>query len=101
MDLTNIECRTPRAGEWIRVNPDPDYQKEAVIIRDAGEYYLIAPNMVTKMRELAHERVQDSMLFLAANAKGEGFLWPVSLPVPEEHLAYQAMREWVCFPSLQ
>jgi hypothetical protein len=100
-DMMNIECRTPRVGEWVRVRPEPDYRKEVVLIRDEGEYCLVVPHMVPKLEKLAPGRIERSMLFLACNQEGVGFLWPVKLPVPEEHLAYRAMQEWVCFPLLQ
>jgi hypothetical protein len=119
-------CRTPCAGEWVQVNPDPAYRREVTLVIDKGIYYLIAPEFAQEFQDVQaglaklnpdylrrfqqHQQqhvgrpvlqlqVQRSMLFLAANRDGEGFLWPVKLPVSEDHLAYRAMREWVCLPS--
>ena len=64
-----------------------------------GEYYLVTPELTDELLEARPDRVHRSMLFVAANSEGVGFLWPVKPPVPEAHLAYRAMREWVCFPS--
>jgi len=95
-----LKCRTPRAGEWVRVNPDPAYREEVTLARDKeGEYYLIVPELAVKVLKLIPEPVERSMLFLAANQEGKAFLWPVKLPMSEDHLVYYAMREWVCFPS--
>jgi hypothetical protein len=95
--VSELKCRTPHAGEWVRVNPDPAYRREVTLARnEEGEYHLIALELVP---QLPPGRVPRSMLFIAANQEGKAFLWPVELPMPEDHLAYRAMREWVRFPS--
>ena len=97
-----MECRTPRAGEWIRVHPDPEYRNEVALVHsDTGVYCLVPPYLVSALDERRAGLVERSMLFLACNSDDEFFLWPVKLPVPEAHFAYRAMGEWICFPSLQ
>jgi hypothetical protein len=102
MKMTDkMTCRAPRAGEWVRVNPDPEYRRELPLLYRDGDYYLVADHMVPELDKVRPGAIQHHMVFLACNRDNEGFLWPVKLPVPEAHLAYRAMREWVCFPSLQ
>jgi hypothetical protein len=96
------EVRVPRAGEWIRVNPNPASRDEVTLTRDEqGQYYMVVPELVPDLMKLAPERIQRAMIFMAQNREGETFLWPVTLPVSEAHLAYRAMEEWVCFPLMQ
>jgi hypothetical protein len=97
-----MKCRTPHAGEWLRVNPDPEYRSEAALVQaDNGVYLLVTPHMASALEERRPGIIQRSMLFLACNRDDECFLWPVKLPVPEAHFAYRAMEEWLCFPTLQ
>jgi len=97
-----IECRAPRNGEFFRVNPDPAQRGEHVLTRDPidGTLYLVAPNMVPEMEKLAPERLERCIIFIAQNQAGETFLWPVPLPVPIDHPAYQAMDEWIAIQGL-
>jgi hypothetical protein len=97
-----LDVRSPRAGEWFQVHPDPAYRKEVVLTPDDdGTLYLVADHMVPDLQKLAPERLRYVLMFTAQNREGETFLWPVTLPVPAEHLAYQAMEEWVRYPLLQ
>lgn len=107
--MSNLAIRAPHPGEWIRVNPDPAYRKEVTLTRDEkGEPYLIVEHLAKQlMLQAAHDdnqhllqRLEPSMLFLAQNREGETFIWPVRKPVPEQHLAYQAMADWICFPTM-
>jgi hypothetical protein len=116
--------RTPRAGEWVRVNPDfrheltleSDEKGELGLLRIYAEQEKLQAELRAKkltkrdFRAKLRARLQakltkpthrvQSMVFLAANREGEAFLWPVKLPVPEDHLAYRAMHDWVHFPYL-
>jgi len=74
--VTKIECRAPLAGEWVRVRPDPAYRQEAVLARDEGYYYLIAPQIVPELEKLAPDCIERSMLFTVCNRDGAFFLWP-------------------------
>ena len=99
-----IECRTPRAGEWIRVNPDPKYRSEVALVRsdtDDRAYCLVSPEIVSALEERRPGIIEYSVLFLTCNRDNEHFLWPVRQPVPEAHFVYRAMEEWICFSSLQ
>ena len=97
-----MECRTPHAGEWIRVSPAPEYRREVTLVHsDTGVYCLLPEYLVSALDEKRPGLVERSILFLACNRDDEFFLWPVKLPVPEAHFAYQAMHKWVCFPALQ
>jgi hypothetical protein len=95
--------RVPQAGEWIRVNPDPDMCSEETLAKDdAGEIYLIKNSKVeSELLAKRPDRVFRAMIFMAQNREGETFLWPVKMPVSKEHLAYRAMREWISYPVLQ
>lgn len=90
------ECRAPRSGEYFRVNPDPEYRRVVALTRDEkGVPFLIAPHMVADIERLCPERVERCMMFTAQNEKREIFLWPVKLPVADDHPAYAAMYDWV------
>jgi len=86
-----VEIRSPRSGEWIAVNPSPDARLEAMLIRDNGEVYMVAENMIEQLRDIAPDQMMPNMLFTAQNRDGEIFLWPVPSPVAADHLAYRAM----------
>lgn len=96
--MMEVDVRSPNAGEWIRVDPDPEHRLESVLICDEGETYMVAENMVERMKQIiAPEKMTRQMLFTAQNRDGETFLWPVPTPVAFDHLAYLAMHQWVCF----
>jgi hypothetical protein len=44
-EITYTDVRSPRAGEWIRVNPDPAHRQEVMMLNDPrdGEEYLPQP----------------------------------------------------------
>lgn len=98
----HIEVRAPRHGEFFRIHPDPEYREEVVLTRDEqGELYLIAANMVPEIERVAPDRIERCMLFTAVNKDGKTFMWPVSLPVPDDHPAYHAMEDWICLHGVQ
>ena len=93
-----LDVRDPRGGEWIRVNPAPTARKELTVMRDDdGQIYAVAEHMI---KSIAKEKLQRTMAFMAQNKDGENFLWLVRSPVPENHLAFLAMKEWICYPTL-
>ena len=97
----DYQCRIPRAGEWVRVNPNPEYNSEVVVVMHEGDYWLIEPDVVQKIEQTRNIKMERSRIFVAQNREGENFLWPVTVPVPEQHMVLQAMREWICFPLVQ
>jgi hypothetical protein len=97
----DYQCRIPRAGEWVRVNPNPEYSSEVVVVMHQGDYWLLTPEVVEKIEKTRNIKMERSRIFVAQNREGENFLWPVVVPVPEHHMALQAMHEWVCFPLVQ
>jgi hypothetical protein len=98
-----LQCRTPHAGEWIRVHPGPEYRGEASLMRaDDGTVLMLSDDMAQTLgRKHPDYGIERHLIFLTCNSDDVNFLWPVKLPVPEEHIAYRAMGEWVCFPLLQ
>lgn len=99
MDISKLKCRVPRPGGPFRVNPDPNYRLQATVTFQDGEFYLFAPAFVEEAKakvppEKRHE-IKDVILFLAQNDKEELFIWPVEMPVPDNHPAFLAMREWM------
>jgi hypothetical protein len=107
--------RSPREGEWIRTNPDPLYCQEVVMgrIKDGTEH-IIAPEIVDQVVALAIKNgygdcIRRCMAFcvcgrtgdLSTNDNDDHFVWLVTQPVPETHIAYRAMKDWVCFHNLQ
>jgi hypothetical protein len=101
--MAKMKCRTPRAGEWLRVHPDPEYRSKVALVRSdtSDDYCLVVPELAAQLDKRRPGLIEHSMLFLACNNDDDVFLWPVKLPVPEAHLAYRAMDQWVCFPLLQ
>lgn len=93
------EVRAPRQGEFFRVHPDEKMRDEVFLTRDEnGKLYFIAPHLVAR---LPPDKVDRCMMFVAVNADGQEFLWPVNQPVPADHPAYQAMTEWICLRGMQ
>jgi len=100
-DDLRIEVRSPRNGEYFRVNPDPASRDEVVLTRDEqGNLYVVAPALVPDLMRRAPERLERCTLFMVQNEAGETFLWPVARPVPETHPALLAMHEWICLRGL-
>jgi hypothetical protein len=116
-DINQTECaavRNPRDGEWIRTNPNPDCCQEVVMGRlKDGTERLIAPEFVDRVVPMAIENgygdcIRCCMAFSVCGRSDplnsdndDYFVWLVTLPVPETHLAYRAMTEWVQFHVLQ
>ena len=97
-----VECRAPHHGEWFRVNPDSNYRKEVALTRDDdGKLYLIADHMIAQVKRLAPDRIEHCIVFTAQNKDGKIFLWPVNVPVPDDHPAWQAMHKWICLEGIQ
>lgn len=99
-DDIHVEVRSPHPGEWIRVNSDPAARLDAMLVRNDGEEFLVAEHMVAKVEEVAPGKMTRKVLFMVQNRNGDYFLWPVPSPVARDHLAYRAMKRWICFPTL-
>lgn len=100
MTKENMEVRAPHSGEWIAVDPNPKARLEAMLINDDGHIYMVAENMVEHIAEIAPGRMTRQMLFIAQNRAGDLFLWPVPMPVADDHPAYRAMETWIRFEVL-
>jgi hypothetical protein len=102
--LTTVPVRKPSPQDFIRVNPDPDYQLPAAAIielKDDREIYFVHPTIVP---EVAGE-YRAAMIVTTINRQGVLSLWPLKLPSPdgrkEEWLrsaleaAERAMGRWI------
>jgi hypothetical protein len=98
----DVPVRAPRRGEFFRVDPRPQMRLEVILVRspEDKELYLVAPNMIQHIQLIAPERLERCMMFTGVNKDGDSFLWPVTLPVPADHPAYQAMDEWLCLQDI-
>lgn len=97
-----VPLRSPRHGEFFRVHSHPAWRSEVILTRDEkGELYFIEEALVPDLMRLAPERLERCTMFLAQNSDGQTFLWPVTMPVPDDHPAYQAMEEWICLQGMQ
>ena len=98
-----LDVRDPHHGEWIMVNPDPAMCKEVMLARHAdvadGAWHLVDPHFAETLDEQQKQHLQPALLFLACNQDHEFFLWPVKSPVTSEHVAYQAMDQWLCYQA--
>jgi hypothetical protein len=76
--LTSVGVRKPRAQEWFRVNSDPSWRLQTVVlqVKEDGEIYLVAPNL----RKDLWEEILPIVLYTVVTRQGEYFLWPVRLP---------------------
>lgn len=76
--LTTIDVRKPRAQEWFRVNSDPTWQLQTVVlqVKDDGEIYLVHRDL----RKDLWEEIVPVVLFTVVSRQGDPFLWPVRLP---------------------
>lgn len=92
-----LAVRAPRSGEYFRVNPDPESRSEVDLFRAGdGELYLVVPEVLQKLPTEKRQRVEHCMIFTAQNDDAEMFLWPVVMPIPDDHPAFVAMHEWIC-----
>jgi hypothetical protein len=77
-ELVVCPVRKPSRQEFVRVHPDPAYQRRVHILelKDERETYLVIP-------EVAHAlpgETRTVILYLAINRQGAVFLWPVKEP---------------------
>jgi len=76
--LTTIDVRKPPAQEWFRVNSDPSWQLQTVVlqVKDDGEIYLVHRDL----RKDLWEEIVPVVLYTVVSRQGDYFLWPVRLP---------------------
>jgi hypothetical protein len=90
MNLTMLTARQPLQNECIRVDPDAAYRHPCTMLRDCeGKLWLVSDDV-----DLPEGELELMMIFLAMNSDQEMFLWPVPLPIDENHPAFAAMHEW-------
>jgi hypothetical protein len=88
-------CREPRDGELVRVHPSPEMRREMSLVDVDGVPHLVADNMIAEVERVAPGKLKKVMMFTAQNMEGEIFLWPVVMPVPSDHPAFQAIDHWM------
>jgi hypothetical protein len=101
--LTTVPVRRPDRQSWIRVNPDPTWQLETLVIemKEEGETYLVERSL---WFELSVETTKK-VLFTAIDRQGNVFFWSIRLPGPDGRhdpwnasaliAAQEAMKRWV------
>lgn len=80
--LTAISYRRAKKHEFIRVNSDPAYTLDTLLLLVKGEEeetYLVAP----ELREYVGEDLQTVRIYTAQNRAGSTFLMGVPLPGPD------------------
>jgi hypothetical protein len=99
-----MKIRRPHEGEWIRVNSDPAYRKEVMVIKEGDDKYLVRPDIADKIDK---SLLLPHMVFIVCGRSNiltsdgeEIFLWLVPVPVPETHIAYRAMGDWFYFENV-
>jgi hypothetical protein len=82
---TVIKVGKPDKTQFIRVNPDPEYQMTVFLyeLEEEREIYLVVPDVAMEMGEGVAVR---KTLFTTRNRAGVTFLWPVKLPNSEGKL---------------
>jgi hypothetical protein len=78
---TRIPVRKPRRQEFVRINPDENFQLTTGIVelKDDQEVYLVDPSI---LGELTGEWI-PVRLVLAISRQGVLMLWPLKLPTDE------------------
>ena len=77
--LRQVPVRRPKATDWFRVCPDPDYRQTLSLIedKDESEVYIVTPQM---REELCDEpTLHHYEVFTAKNSNGTMFIFPVRL----------------------
>jgi hypothetical protein len=77
--LRQVPVRRPKATDWFRVNPDPDYRQTLLLIenKDESEVYIVTPQM---REELCDEpTLHLCEVFTAKNSNGTTLIFPVRL----------------------
>jgi hypothetical protein len=105
--LITVPVRKPRAQEFVRVHPSPDFRVDVSMIelQDEREQFIVAAPLAL---ELISE-VVNVTLYTAINRQGTVFLWPVRLPRADgrdsdwgrsaREAAALAMTAWIRFKA--
>lgn len=81
--LRQVPVRRPKATDWFRVCPDPEYRQTLTLMEDKeeGEVFIVAPRM---REELCDEpTLHHYEVFTAINSNGTVFIFPVRLASPD------------------
>lgn len=97
----DCECRLPRDNELVRVSSDPTHSGVETLVydKDTGKWYMLTGQAKDVMKRERSDIAKDYMLFLAQNIDTEHFLWPVEMPVPNDHPVFVAMQNWVAYTN--
>jgi hypothetical protein len=80
--ITTIPVRKPRAQDWFRVHPAPDYRltpAAAIELKDEREIYLVLPEVVPDVpKEYVHVAI-----YTVITRQNVLSLWPIKLSDPE------------------
>lgn len=79
--LASVPVTKPPKTGFVRVHPDGERQLQAMVLhlKDAGEFYLIDPDIQGAIAE----ELTPMVLFQAVTREGQVFIWPVPLPGPD------------------
>lgn len=79
--ITNVPLRKPSKGEFFRVNPDPNWKLETMLLelKSDGETYIVLPCVFREILDL----IRPVVLHGSIDRKGNFFLIPCPLPGPD------------------
>jgi hypothetical protein len=101
--LTTVPVRKPNPQDFVRVNPDPTYRRNLLMLnlKDDREFYVVRPELA---EALTGETVCKTT-YTTINRQGVVSLWPITLPGAdgkdlawwrsEREAAALAMTRWV------
>jgi hypothetical protein len=101
--LSTVPVRKPRAQDFVRVHPAPEFREPFAVIelKDDRERYLITPEIAAALPA----EIVTEMLYTAINRQRVVFLWPVRLPASDgrvlewhrsgQEAAEHAMHHWI------
>jgi hypothetical protein len=77
--LRQVPVRRPKATDWFRVCPNPDYRQTLSLMedKDEGEVYLVTPQMKAELCD--EPTLHGYEVFTAKNSNGTTFIFPVRL----------------------
>lgn len=80
--LMKVPVGRPRAHDWFRVHPSPDYifrHAGMIVFKDENEHYLVAPPMAGEL----DGEFNLYTIYTAVTRQGDVRLWPVREPGPD------------------
>jgi hypothetical protein len=81
--LTRVPVDKPNKESWFRINPNPEYRMEALVLelKSSHEKYIVVPEL---KETLAPETtISPRLLVTAITRGGTLFIWPMRVPGPD------------------